>query len=111
MQKNKIVSYLGFAIKSGNAIFGVDAAECTKKKVFLIMVSENISDNSFKTALKLQKKFKCVMIKTVGFSLGELISRENCKFVALTDKNLGEAITAVARDEDEFITYPREEQQ
>lgn len=110
MQKNKIVSYLGFAIKSGNAIFGTDAAERTKKKVFLIMASENMSENSLKTAFKLQKKFKCAMVKTVGFPLGELISRENCKFMALTDKNLGEAITAAVRDKDEFIMYPWEEQ-
>lgn len=111
MQADKIVAYLGFAIKKGSVIFGVDAAEAYRKKIFLIVYDETLSDNSRKSAEKIRKKHKCTSIRFKGMTLSEIVYRNNCKFVALTDKALGDAIEKSSGQSENYEIYPWEEKE
>ncbi|MGN0704762.1 MAG: L7Ae/L30e/S12e/Gadd45 family ribosomal protein [Lentihominibacter sp.] len=63
--KKKLISYLGFARKSGNLISGVNT--CTfgmnKGKVRLVILAEDISENSEKKILKEIRKHNVKYVK------------------------------------------------
>lgn len=101
----KIYSYLGFALKSGGAIFGVDALERNKGRIYLIIFSYDISENSLKKALALKEKFSVPALVTEGVKLEDVIHKTNCKFIAIKDKNLSEAILAASENDREFKLY------
>ena len=46
MQINKLRTYVGFAVKSGNIIFGVDQIKDSKKNIKLILACNTLSDNA-----------------------------------------------------------------
>ena len=55
--KTKIESYLGFAKKSGNLLagFGTCAAAMKKKKINLLILSEDLAENSMEKIISLAK--------------------------------------------------------
>ena len=93
LEADKLKSYLGFSIKSGKAIFGLDSLCEYTKVVRLVIVCSTVSDNSLKKVSELceYKKWKMVQLND-DLVLGTLISRENCKIIGLTDKNLSSAV-------------------
>ncbi len=111
MSQSKVETFIGFSIRSGKIIFGVDAAERKKKGVYLLVVSCDLSENSYKVALKLQERFQCALMKTRSIALSELVHRENCKLIALTDKSLSEAVLTSALGDNDFRIYPWEEKE
>lgn len=111
MQTNKVCSYIGFALKSGKVLFGIDSAERYKKKAYLIVLSCDIAENSFEKAIKLQNKFKCDVLQTTDLTLSEIVYRENCKFIAITDKGLSDAIRKAVGPDVNFRIYPWEEKE
>ena len=99
MQNDKISAYLGFCIRSGKIVFGVDRAEALKKGVHLLIADSTLSENSMKVLVKLKEKFSCPLLVTEGVSLSELLHRPAVKAAAVKDKNLASAIlTATASD-------------
>ena len=64
----------------------------TLKKAEIILICRTISDNSLKEAIKLSKKLKCEIFKTVNYDLDGFVNKTNIKIIAITDKNLAEAI-------------------
>lgn len=62
----KVISYLGFAKKSGKLVSGVNT--CTfsmaKGKVKLMLLSEDISENSEKKIMKEIRNIMCLMCST-----------------------------------------------
>ena len=98
--ESKIITYLGFCIKSGKIAFGLDNAE-KKKKIFLLLYDRSLSDNSTKQAQKLAAKQKCDVL-VYGQSLGGLLHRDGCKLVAVTDQSLANAIRSAADGQENF---------
>ena len=99
MQNDKISTYLGFCIRSGKIVFGVDRAEALKKGVHLLIADSTLSENSMKVLVKLKEKFSCPLLVTEGVSLSELLHRPAVKAAAVKDKNLAsEILTASASD-------------
>jgi hypothetical protein len=88
---NKIISYLGFAIKSNNCITGQTGLKTTTKQLSLIIVDKTASENLKNLAENLAKKHKCELI-TSKVQLSELIKNSEVKIVGLTDENLSKAI-------------------
>ncbi len=111
MQVNKISAYIGFAIKAGKVIYGIDAVEVYRKKTYLLIASEDISENSFKAAKKIQERLKVPLAVTQGIKLEELVHKPNCKFIAITVKNLSDAILENASLNNNFIIYPWEDKE
>lgn len=88
---NKIISYLGFAIKSRNLIAGQTPLKLTKNKLHLVMVSDSASDNLKNLAENIANKHKCERIIT-KVNLEDLTNLKDIKIIGLTDENLSKAI-------------------
>lgn len=91
----KIISYLGFAKKSGNLLTGVNT--CTfamaKGKVKLVIIAEDISENSEK---KIMKEIRRYGVQYVKYGESEEMSRaagsSGRNVFALCDKGFAETI-------------------
>ena len=101
--KNKVFSYLGFAIKSGNLKIGINAIYTLKTRVYLLILCKSGAVNAVREGEKLKNSFGCPMLITKTFTLEELTGRENCKLAAITDENLASAI--IANSEQDFTEY------
>ena len=89
---NKIKSYLGFAIKSNEIIYGFDNLNTTKKNIKLVLYYDSISEKSLKNLRYLANNKKWKMVKLVNTSLDELLNTNNCKIVGITNENLAKVI-------------------
>lgn len=91
----KVISYLGFAKKSGNLMAGVNT--CTfalnKGKVRLVILAEDISENSEK---KIMKEIRRRGVRYVKYGNGEEMSHaigsQGRSVFAVCDRNFSEAI-------------------
>ena len=90
MQKNKVLTYIGFAKKSGNLRTGVNAIS-TLKNAYVLIICQSASQNTKKDATKLSVKLSCPLIQS-KLSVEEITGKENCKLIAITDENLASAI-------------------
>lgn len=92
MRKDKIKSYLGFSIRSGNVIFGSDKLFESSKlpKLFLICSTQN--EKVTNKVLKYCENNNIKAIKLDSLVLADLIGRENCKVIGVLDLHLAEAI-------------------
>ena len=107
MQNDKISAYLGFCIRSGKIVFGVDRAEALKKGVHLLIADSTLSENSMKVLVKLKEKFSCPLLIAEGveFSLSELLHRPAVKAAAVKDKNLASAILTASASDAQYKLY------
>ena len=105
MQNDKISAYLGFCIRSGRIVFGVDRAETLKKGVHLLIADSTLSENSMKVLVKLKEKFSCPLLVTEGVSLSELLHRPAVKAAAVKDKNLASAILTASTSDAQYKLY------
>ena len=101
--KNKVLSYIGFALKAGKICKGVNAVETLKNDVFLLIICHTASENTYKDAEKLALKFHCPLIVSEKVTVEEITLKENCKLIALTDKNLAEAV--IKNSNEDFTIY------
>ncbi|MDD3946813.1 MAG: hypothetical protein PHI19_03135 [Clostridia bacterium] len=84
----KIVSYIGFSIKAGKAVFGADNIYKSAPKV--VIADTTLSHNTQK---KLIARCERLGIKLIYLqSLGSLISKPSCKAIGIKDSNLAKAI-------------------
>ncbi|MDO4546177.1 MAG: ribosomal L7Ae/L30e/S12e/Gadd45 family protein [Bacillota bacterium] len=93
--KRKVISYLGFAKKSGNLAAGVNT--CTfamaKGKVKLMILAEDISENSEKKIMKEIRKYGVEFVK-YGSSdeLSHAIGASGRNTFAVCDENFAKVI-------------------
>lgn len=71
----------------------------TLRKAHLIILCDSASEGTKKTALSYATKFHCPLMIT-KIPLEDLTYKENCKIVAVTDKNLAKAI--IEHQDDNF---------
>ncbi|MBQ3571640.1 MAG: hypothetical protein IJA15_02310 [Clostridia bacterium] len=90
VSRSKVETFLGFAIKSRALSMGTNTI-ATVKKAFLIIVCDSASEGTKKIALSYAKKFSCPLMVSKKL-LEDITLKENCKVVAVTDKNLAKAI-------------------
>ena len=100
---NKIQSYLGFAKKSGSIIYGLDNLEKYRKCVYLVLYSDQLSENSYNKLKRLVNERKWRMGALKGKTLDDLLMVNNCKVVGLTNESLAKAI--VLANTDSFIVF------
>ncbi len=105
MAKSKIETYLGFCIRAGKIVFGMDNIEKERKGIYLLLVDGGIGKNSLKLMERAKEKFACPLFQTETGALGKLLYRPAVKAVAITDKNLASAILSVAESEPQFKLY------
>lgn len=86
---NKIETYIGFAIKKGSVVWGCDAIAKYRKKAFLIVRTDSLSDNS---AAQLAKDAARLGCKIVTLNNIAVMTEKRCKALAICDKSLADAI-------------------
>lgn len=90
--REKIMSYIGFAIKKGSVRTGVNVAKTIKQPVPLMILCGSASDNTVDEVLALSKKFNAKVIRTKDITVEEIFNKENCKLAVITDYGLAKAI-------------------
>ncbi len=86
---SKIETYIGFAIKKGSVVFGTDNIKYYRKKMYLILHTESISQNSFDVLSLTAERVGCQIAKIQDYQILQL---KNCKALAICDKSLASAI-------------------
>ena len=91
MVASKIGNYLGISRKGNYLIIGSDNIKSYNKKMYLIILSKDASENAIKIARKKSNEYN---IKSILFDkdLSNYLGVENCKIVALKNKGLSDAI-------------------
>ncbi len=92
MLKNNIPTYLGFAKKSNQIVYGIDNLAFTKKKIELVLVCATISEKSYKNVQFLATKNKWPHAYLHSVKLDDVLFTKNCKIVGLTNASLAQAI-------------------
>ena len=105
MEKSKIETYLGFCVRAGKIVFGVDRIEKLKKGVFLLLADGGVGKNSFKPTLLVKERLGCPLVTTDAGVLGETLHRPAVRVAAITDDHLASAILSVVDSEPQFKLY------
>ncbi len=85
----KIETYIGFAIKKGSVLFGVDNIKACRKKPCLLLYTADLSDNSQSVLQLVAKRTGCPLLQIDEYSI---LAKRNCKALAICDKSLADAI-------------------
>lgn len=88
---NKIKSYIGFSIKSGQIIFGSDNLLTTQKHIKLIVLCSTLAKASEEKVVEFAAKKEIPILKLDNLILEDIVYKKNCKVVGLTNKNLARA--------------------
>lgn len=86
---SKIEAYIGFAIRKGAVVFGCDSIEKYRKKIYLLLNTNTLSENSLSRlqAVAFKRNIKLLQIEDY-----DLLIKRGCKALAVCDKSLAEAI-------------------
>ena len=93
--KKKVISYLGFAKKSGNLVSGVNTwtFAMAKRKVKLMILAEDISENSEKKIMKEIRKYGVPFVKYGNSDeLSHATGANGRNVFAICDRNYAEVI-------------------
>lgn len=91
LNSQKIITYIGFAIKSRNIKYGVDDI-LKLKKASLILVSETLTSSGMNKINNYVNRTKTDMILLKGDEFSKIINNPSIKVAAILDDNLAEAI-------------------
>ena len=98
----KIRTYLGFSLRAGKVIFGVDDIETYKKKIHLLLVDDGLGENSKKKIYKANEQLKAPLYIVEAGLLGNLLHREQVKAIGVKDFSLAQAIIKAAENQPQF---------
>ena len=91
MSRNeKVFTYLGFCIKSGNILFGYESVLAAKKRTYLILLGEDLSENSRKKVLRFGEEKNIQTITIVA--LPDYFGGRRIKCVGICEEHLALAI-------------------
>lgn len=88
----KIVSYLGFALRARKVKLGVNSAQSVKNGIYLIILCHTASPNTVKEAHSLAKKHHAKIVVSTYYTVETLTNKENCKLIAVCDRQFSTAI-------------------
>ena len=92
MKDNKLKSYIGFAIKSNQVIFGYDKLFENRKTPNIVIVCSTLNEKNTNKIIEFCNNHSIKCIKFNSLILGELISRDNCKVIAICNESLSKVI-------------------
>ena len=91
----KIIALVGFAIKSGQVVFGFESIRrlLVKNKLAFIMINNQISGNSYKKIFNLSKNKPILIIKTeANINWKKTWGIERQKILGIMNSTLGRTI-------------------
>lgn len=87
----KIESLLGFAVKAGKVLYGIDAIENLRSRVYLILYGYDLGENTLNKLISVAQYRKVPLIRT-GKPMNELVFREGVKIVGISDRQMAKAM-------------------
>jgi len=97
MNRAKIKTYIGFAVKAGKIIQGTDNLLIHKKKLYLVVIDEGLQPNALNKIISYAENRQVKMLKTENLS--ELTNIMNYKVIGITNKSLAEQIETNSSEE------------
>lgn len=88
---DKIESYIGFAVKSGKILYGLDIIKVYRKKMRLLLLCPGAGENLKKEAEFISSSKEIPLLIT-DVPLQQLTHKMNCKLAAVLDPNLAKAV-------------------
>ena len=92
---SKIETYIGFAIRKGSIVFGCDSIKTYRKKMWVILYTPSLSENSLSVLKEVSHRLNRPL---VCIAESEILSKKNCKALAICDKSLADAILENVND-------------
>ena len=89
----KLSTYIGFSIRSGQVLYGVDNISTCKKRIFLILVSGGLGDSSKDKITKVATDRACPIYYLEDGLLADFTHKEGVKAIAILDTSLAGAIS------------------
>lgn len=90
--QNKIKTYIGFAIKAKQAVFGADAILETKQTIYVCIVDENLpTKTKQKLISKLSNGNACVWQASAS-AIQEILQKQNVKAFGVCNAFLAQAM-------------------
>ena len=86
---SKVESYIGFAIKKGSVVYGCDGIKTSRKRMFLLLYTPTLSDNSLSVLQQVASRIGCPLAQ---IEETETLRKKNCKALAICDQSLARAI-------------------
>ncbi len=88
---SSIKSYIGFAVKSGKILYGIDNIIQSRKRKYVMVICKTASENLADKARKYSEKNGIPLIMA-ELPLEEMVHKTNCKLIAISDANLASAV-------------------
>ena len=88
-RSEKIAAYIGFSIKSGKISYGYESVISGKKKLFLILCDESLSEHSLKK-VKRYAEAKAIQLYVIS-GLSEYFGGKAVKCIGLAEEHLASA--------------------
>ena len=89
---NKIKTYIGFSVRSGQIIYGADTLIETRKHVKLIVLCSSLASSSKDKVIEYAKSKNIPVLTLEDLLLEDVVFKKNCKVVGLLNKNLAQAV-------------------
>ena len=92
MDEKKIFSYVNFAKKSNEILYGIDNIKASKRAVSCIILSNNASQN-LKDSIDrycISKNVPCIHISNA--TIDEYLHTTNCKVIGILNPNISKQI-------------------
>ena len=89
MTTDKVATLIGFAMRAGKVVFGTDNIETCRKK-YLIVFDGTLSQNSQDKLVR--NAGNVPTLRSTMALIKDITHREGCKALALTDKQMAQAI-------------------
>lgn len=94
---NKLKSYIGLCFKSNSVVIGQEQLKRYKKRIYLLILGQDASQNLKDLALRLSEKFACKCVQA-NTKLNEVTNLEGCKILGITNESLGKVIALQEED-------------
>ena len=100
MQTSKIKSYIGFAVRAGDVVFGLDNIISSRNRVRVIIVDSELGTASRRKLSNYLSHNAIDVIELGDISLGrDILRRDNTKVIGVLNESLASAIIREAGEQ------------
>ena len=101
---DKIESILGFAVRAGKIIYGFDNIELLRKKRYLIILDNSVSQRLQRHCTEFAKSRHLPLLLIKHKKIEDVVHKFKCKVIAITDKQMSQAIMQYINGNYEVLT-------
>ena len=92
MERSKILTYIGFALRARKVRAGVNAIQSLTHSVKVLILCKTASNNTFDEVIKIAKRLNATLIISVDTKVEDIVQKEHCKLIAIEEDELAKAI-------------------